>query len=306
MNNTETAEPRKSFYDEMIQGQTEKFAPRKTKRLEVEMINLRPSQAKHILKFYNNTESNPNRKPSKVLVTKYSSDMLNGYWKKTGQTLQFSSEGLLMDGQHRLLACVKTNLPQDFIAVYGINKTAFDVIDNGKSRSYGDIASIKGYKDPALVTSLARLMIVFNDHGSIDADEKQFRGAGVNQISKTQVMEYLDSHPNLGKYIEKYRKNNLISPVVAGFVYWMLQKDNKDLAEQYLDQVLLGYGVKPETIQSYVFSKLQRNRNAIQNKLTKKAIIYNLIEGYRRMAGYSGNNSLQISFDPTKGIPKLP
>lgn len=304
MNNTET-EPRKSFYDEMIQGQTEKFAPKKTKDLSVEMITLRPSQAKHILKHYNNTESSPNRKPSKVLVTKYASDMLNGYWKKTGQTIQFSTDGLLMDGQHRLLACVKTNMPQDFIAVYGINKQAFDVIDNGKSRSYGDIASIKGYKDPALVTSLARLMIVYNNYGSFDADEKQFRGAGPNQITKTQVMEYLDSHPNLGKYIEKYRKNNLISPVVAGFVYWILQNYDKTLSIEYLDQVLLGYGVKPETIQSYVFSKLQRNRNAIQNKLTKKAIIYNLIEGYRRFAGLSKNNSLQISFDPSKDLPKL-
>lgn len=305
MNNTET-EPRKSFYDEMIQGQTEKFAPKKTKSLSVEMITLRPSQAKHILKHYNNTESSPNRKPSKVLVTKYASDMLNGYWKKTGQTIQFSTDGLLMDGQHRLLACVKTNMPQDFIAVYGINKQAFDVIDNGKSRSYGDIASIKGYKDPMMVTSLARLMVVYDNYGAVDADEKQFRGAGLNQVTKTQTMEYLDSHPNIGEYIERYRKNNLISPVVAGFVYWLLQNDNKPLAEQYLDQVLLGYSLKPETIQSYVFSKLQRNRNAIQNKLTKKAIIYNLIEGYRRVAGYSKATALSITFDPAKGIPKLP
>lgn len=303
---TEEQTQRKSFYDEMVQGQTEKFSPKKVKNLQVEMVNLRPSQAKYILKYYNNTESNPNRKPSKVLVTKYASDMRNGYWKKTGQTLQFSSDGMLMDGQHRLLACVKTEMPQDFIVVYGLDKTAFDVIDNGKSRSYGDIASIKGFKDPALVTSLARLMIVFNDFGAVDADEKQFRGAGINQITKTQVMEFLDKNPNIGKFMEKYRKNNLISPVVAGFVYWMLQSDNKTLAEQYLDQVLLGYSLKPDTIQSYVFSKLQRNRNSIQNKLTKKAVIYNLIEGYRRVAGYSKVAALSITFDPAKGIPKLP
>ena len=72
--NEETKEARKSFYDEMIQGQTEKFSPKKVKNLQVEMVNLRPSQAKHILKYFNNTTDNPNRKPSKVLVTKYASE----------------------------------------------------------------------------------------------------------------------------------------------------------------------------------------------------------------------------------------
>ena len=45
---------RKSFYDEIIQGQTEKFSPKKVKNLQVEFVKIQPSQAKHLLKLFQN------------------------------------------------------------------------------------------------------------------------------------------------------------------------------------------------------------------------------------------------------------
>ena len=183
--------PRKSFYQELLKGQTTKFVPKKVKGIQTEILDITPLQAKHILKHYNNSAANPNRKPSRVVVSKYASDMLNGDWKKTGQTLQFSSEGMLMDGQHRLLAVVETGIPQSFIMVYGLDKSAFDVIDNGKSRTYADVAGIKGYRDPIILTALARWMIAHEATGDLGTDKAKFRHAGVNQITKSQVMKYL-------------------------------------------------------------------------------------------------------------------
>ena len=94
--------------------------------------------------------------------------------------------------------------------------------------------------------------------------------------------------------------------MVASFTYWLLHKDNPAKAEEYLDQVLMGFDLKPDTLQAYLFNKLQRNRNAIQNKMTKVAIMAHIIEGYRRFVGYSKNRSMQITWDTRKGLPKLP
>ncbi|WP_460985736.1 ParB N-terminal domain-containing protein, partial [Staphylococcus aureus] len=76
---------------------------------------------------------------------------LSGDWKNAGDTIRFDKDGSLIDGQHRLLACVNTNLAQNFLIVYGLDSEVFDVIDNGKGRTNADVLGMKHYKDPAIL-----------------------------------------------------------------------------------------------------------------------------------------------------------
>ena len=231
--------------------------------------------------------------------------MTNGDWKFTGETIQFSTDGQLMDGQHRLLALLVSNTSQTFNFVYGINKEAFDVIDSGKTRSFADVAQIKGYSDPLALTSLARFVIANSLDGSLDPQEKRFRCGGAYQITKSQVLTFLEHNPDLPNYLTRYRKCSIISPVTAAFCNWLLTKDNETAALEYLDNIIFGYNLKPNTIQSYVHNKLMRNAKAFQNKMTKKAIISNIILGYNRVMGYSKNKSQQITWDVRDGFPKV-
>jgi len=303
--NTQTG--RKSFYDEIIVGKTEKFIPKKVKSIHTEIIEINPEKARHILKYYNNTRDTPNRKPSKVVVTKYATDMRNGDWKMTGEPILFSSNGDLLSGQHRLLACIEADIPIKFVMTYGVAKGAIEAIDNGKTRTYGDVASLRGITDPIMTTSLARAIMAYESSGVFDVkSDKRFRTPGINQITKSQTMAFIEKNPNIITFLERYRKNNVVSPVVAAFCYWRLSKDKSDVAKNYLDSVLMGYDIQPDTIQAYVFSKLQRNRNALQTKMSKTAIIANIFEGYRRVAGYSKSKSLQITWDVRNGLPTIP
>lgn len=40
------------------------------------------------------------------LVTTYATDMANEQWQSNGESIKFSSEGELLDGQHRLAAVI--------------------------------------------------------------------------------------------------------------------------------------------------------------------------------------------------------
>lgn len=295
-----------SFYDTLITGQSDKFVPLKTKKIEVCNVTVTPNKARYILQKYNNTAKLSNRKPSKMLVAKYAQDMINGDWKPSGQTIQFSSDGDFMDGQHRLLAIIQSDIPQDCLVVYGLNRDSFDIIDSGKSRSFGDIAQIKGYTDPALLASLARAIIAYESTGDVDSGNSKFKSGGTYQITKTQVMNYLEDHPEIQFYLDRYRKCPVASSTTSAFCYWMLSSNgDQEKAETYLDSVFHGYNLQPNTIEEYLHNKLVRNAKANQNKMTKKAIMANIIEGYRRVAGISKNKSMQITWDSRNGLPTL-
>jgi hypothetical protein len=284
-----------TFYNELLTGPVERFTPTKSKTLTTELMRITPRQARYILKTYNTK----NRKPSKVAVTKYATDMQSGNWQLTAQTIAFDRDQVLLDGQQRLLACVQTDMPQDFLVAFGLSPDCFKNIDNGKGKTNADILGMNGFGEPAITSALTRAIIAYETSGTTDANTFK----GVYQITKSQILEYLDAHPEITQFIDKYKKSQVVSSLIASFCYWLLSQDNRQECEKYLDQVLLGYNLEPDTIQSYLFNKLQRNRNTVQQKMTKTSIIANIIIGWKRYMGYSKSKSLQITWDVRKGIP---
>src|SRR5678816_1487928 len=47
-----------------------------------------------------------NRRVTLAILRKYARNMAEGRWKKTGQGIVFDCQGKLLEGQHRLLACL--------------------------------------------------------------------------------------------------------------------------------------------------------------------------------------------------------
>lgn len=77
-----------------------------------------------------------NRAISDAYVASLIRDMKEGKWIVNGDTIRFSKEGELLDGQHRLTAIVKSGIPQDVYVMTGLNKTSH--FDDGRKRSIRD------------------------------------------------------------------------------------------------------------------------------------------------------------------------
>jgi hypothetical protein len=84
----------------------------------------------------------PNRHISDVKVDSYARDILAGRWKVNGESIKFSKAGRLLDGQHRLLAVIKSGRPVQMMVTYGLDDDTMDTIDRGRPRSIGDLLSI--------------------------------------------------------------------------------------------------------------------------------------------------------------------
>lgn len=103
-----------------------------------------PERARELLDISAKTNFQ-NRNLSSHLVNRYASDMKEGKWQPTGQTISIASDGAIIDGQHRLNAIVKAGVPVEINFIRNVSKQTFDCYDIGKIRTNKDILNIAGY-----------------------------------------------------------------------------------------------------------------------------------------------------------------
>lgn len=95
-----------------------------------------------------------NRGISKDRVTYYAEQMAKGEWKLNGCTIVLDENGYLLDGQHRLTACVVSKKPFETLVVRGVDHKAFATIDTGKPRNSSDVFKILGIPEPTNTSAL--------------------------------------------------------------------------------------------------------------------------------------------------------
>ena len=89
-----------------------------------EKVTVTPELAGALLKL--NTENRP-VKPQ--VVSKYAKELDEGTFHFTGDAIKISKEGVLLDGQHRLLAVVKADKPMQMHIQAGLDPQVFLVLD---------------------------------------------------------------------------------------------------------------------------------------------------------------------------------
>jgi hypothetical protein len=116
------------------------------------VFTITPTIAEATLREYN-FENRP-KKPK--AIARYADDMAAQQWSVTGDTIKFSKEKRLRDGQNRLMACVRAGVPFCTYIVFGVDDAAFDRMDQGRNRSGSDVLAIAGYSYTAALSGAVR------------------------------------------------------------------------------------------------------------------------------------------------------
>lgn len=132
-----------------------------------------------------------NRKVSGGVIGKYVSDMKAGKWKLTGDSIKFDTSNRLLDGQHRLHACVRSKSSFQTIVVYGLPPETQALMDLGKARSASDVMSMRGMHNTSCVQAACRVLLC--ERAGMDSI-KAFA------FSVPDILAVLDQHPKLVNY----------------------------------------------------------------------------------------------------------
>lgn len=135
----------------------------KNRAIESEIKTITPEQAEQIL------ESNKvNRTLRQGVMEAYRRDMEAGRWMMTGEPIQFSRTGDLLNGQHRMTALAGSKSKGvDFLVITGLPDIAQTMMDQGAARGVSDALRLsQGHvKNITVVASVARWMVAHPDPG---------------------------------------------------------------------------------------------------------------------------------------------
>ena len=99
-----------------------------------------------------------NRKYSDATGAAYARDMDAEGWVITNASIGFREDGKLIDGQHRLRACVNSGRPFWSVVVRGLPFEAQYYIDCHRSRSFADQLAFDGNKAAVRMAAAARVL----------------------------------------------------------------------------------------------------------------------------------------------------
>lgn len=218
--------------------------------MRIETIKVSPAVAESFL-----SKNTSNRNVSRSRVSAYASDMNNGRWQVCPQPIIFSTEGELMDGQHRLLAVVASGKTIEMVVMFDAPVESKDVIDSGKARSVGDALKIDGVPAANHIAAIAK-KIVSHTKGSssiISSDKKGGSAAfGIDAASKAEVLEY--SRKNIAALEDLYHsaraiyeKTNLNLLSASDIAFLLFALNPNEMAHEFVSRVVTGIGLEEKT-----------------------------------------------------------
>lgn len=155
--------------------------------ISTEIATITPETAKQWL-----GQNAKNRKMAAGTVQKYARDMKSGKWQLTGDSIKFDADNQLLDGQHRLQACVQADTAFQTFVVYGLPSQAQDVMDIGKVRRADDVLKLKGLHNATATVSALRILL---------SEREELSKANAHSYSTAQILAALEKHPKITRYL---------------------------------------------------------------------------------------------------------
>jgi len=152
--------------------------------LQTEVVTITPEMASRIL-----DANRDNRKIRQQIVERYARDIRHGNWKLNGEAVKIANDGTLIDGQHRLFACVEANTPFDTVVVRGLTFEVRETMDTGAKRSLGDVLRWKGEANVAALAAAIEACLCWDENGA-----PTNRGA---THSNSERLAWLEANPDV-------------------------------------------------------------------------------------------------------------
>jgi len=197
--------------------------------MKIKIQTITPEKAKALL-----SKNIRNRTVRNSHVNDLAHAMKSGHWSVNGDSIRLNGDNLV-DGQHRLLACIKSKTPFQTLVISDLDFSTFHTIDQGLKRSHADTLHVRGEDSPLMLG--AALVLVH---------KYQMQKTGGYKISNTELPELLEKHHALREsvqYLNNFRKMFIPhSILIAG--HYMFAKNNRATADEFIEQVCTGVGLQ--------------------------------------------------------------
>ncbi|WP_066212917.1 hypothetical protein [Arthrobacter woluwensis] len=202
-----------------------------------------------------------NRAVSPERVASYALDMTANNWKFTGDPIKFDWDGRLIDGQHRLLAIIRSGCTVRMLIAKGINPTAQTVIDTGKKRTSSHALQMVGYRQaPTIVAAAARIGLTEEAGKLLNAKSTLLLP------THSEVIGWVEQNTEIEQWAQlsqKYHRAIAVAPSPLAYAMYTIIRLNGAEGIRFFDDL---YAMKTEGEGDPKATLLKRLRQAVATK----------------------------------------
>ena len=173
-----------------------------------------------------------NRRISRDNVNLFAREIRNGEWRFNGEAIKFGKDGRLLDGQHRLLAVIAADKPLTTLVIRGLEDETQQTMDSGKTRTLGDVLTLRGEKNSTQLASLARAVYL--------ADQLGMEAAAQNDLKPTrgEIISFIDQTPQLADVLAASRafrsqSGDMLTSSMFASLWWTFAHIDTDAADRF-------------------------------------------------------------------------
>jgi hypothetical protein len=206
--------------------------PTSAPQTEAMIVTITPEKAKQWLEM--NIEGN--RTLRKQTVDQYAMHMRNNEWPLTGQPIIFNGDQLI-DGQHRLHACVKAGVPFQSLVVRNVHPEAFQYLDRGLKRLMSDALKFRNHRNVKRLASAVRL-VLFCENQFSDVSQVE------RQLTQQQIIDEIES--NLDVYQaassigDKAKDNGFLQSATSAMYVLLAKQFGQSVANEFMIPAIEG------------------------------------------------------------------
>lgn len=195
-------------------------------------------------------KKNPdNRNLSKKRIAEIRADLERGRYELNGEPIIVSKDGLLNDGQHRLIACVESGVTFRSVVVFGVSRNSRLTLDQGGARTVADYLDMEGETEHTKVAATVSRMLWQH------AITGKINGFGMtkgrrNWPTKAEVMQVAkEFDADIQASVAAVQKTSRIIGSLSFIVFCriLLSRADRTMGPVFIDRLLDGANLKPES-----------------------------------------------------------
>jgi hypothetical protein len=157
-----------------------------------------------------------------------------------GETIIVGDNFQILNGQHRLAACVASGKPIEVLIVFGVPSAAFTTLDQGARRSGSDLLTIEGHRNCTVLAACLRQIHNYYK-GAIGRANAPGPAGAEGRGDNSFTLELLSRYPGAQESVVKMRSICITQPSVACALHYLFSQVDSAEAEEFCDVVLNGF-----------------------------------------------------------------
>lgn len=155
-------------------------------------------------------------------------------WVFNGESLKIDIADNVLDGQHRMWACIESKVPFKTMLTINLPRAVFDTIDTGIIRTANDILSIKKEINVAIIVAALKHVGRYYSNTMM----------ALYKFTNREIEDLLEQHPDIRIYAKKIHQKKNLNRWCAGSIvattWYLASRINRTQADTFFESFLEG------------------------------------------------------------------